>query len=97
MTRPWHVIAPGDVGKFYQLAACLIFKNGAAYLKEWLDFHRLVGVEKFFLYNNDSSDEYEQVLAPYIAQGIVTVHDFSISPPRVLENLPALRALDRIH
>ena len=82
VTRPWDVIAPGDAGKFYQLAACLIFKNEAPYLKEWLDFHRLVGVEKFFLYNNNSTDEYRQVLAPYIAEGIVTVHDFPISPPR---------------
>ena len=81
MARPWEVIAPDDRSKFYQLAACLIFKNEAVYLKEWLDFHRLVGVEKFFLYNNNSEDEYERVLAPYIAQGSVTLYDFPIPPP----------------
>jgi Glycosyltransferase family 92 len=81
VTRPWHVIAPGDVGKFYQLAACLIFKNEAGYLKEWLDFHRL-GIEKVLLYNNNSEDKYEPVLAPYIADGIVTLHDFPIPSPQ---------------
>jgi hypothetical protein len=80
---PWEVIAPWDKGKFHQLAARLIFKNEAGYLKEWLDFHRLVGIEKFFLYNNNSEDKYEPVLAPHIADGIVTLHDFPnpLPPP----------------
>lgn len=77
----WAKIAQGEEDKFYRLAACLIFKNEADYLKEWLDFHRLVGVEKFFLYNNHSEDEYKQVLAPYIAAGVVTLHDCPVLPP----------------
>jgi hypothetical protein len=78
---PWEVIAPDDENNFYQLAACLIFKNEAVYLKEWLDFHRIVGIEKFFLYDNNSTDECRQVLAPYVSEGIVTVYDFPIPPP----------------
>lgn len=81
--RPWEVIAPSDASKFHQLAACLIFKNEADYLKEWIDFHRLVGVEKFFLYNNNSNDQYQEVLAPYLAEEVVTLHDFPILPPVV--------------
>ena len=39
---------------------------------EWIEFHRLVGVERFFLYDNGSTDDHREVLAPYVEEGIVT-------------------------
>jgi hypothetical protein len=53
------------------LAACAIFRNEARYLAEWIDFHRLVGVDRFFLYDNGSEDRPLEVLAPYLAEGSV--------------------------
>lgn len=41
----------------FALAVCAIFKDEAAYLREWLDFHLLMGVEHFYLYDNGSSDQ----------------------------------------
>lgn len=55
----------------YSLCICSCFKDEAPFLKEWIDYHLLVGVEHFYLYNNNSSDNYEEVLAPYIEGGIV--------------------------
>jgi hypothetical protein len=57
--------------KYYELAMCAIFQNEAPYLKEWIEFHKLVGVQHFYLYNNLSSDNYMSVLEPYIARGEV--------------------------
>lgn len=57
--------------KEYTLSICSMFKDEAPYLKEWIEFHRLVGVEHFWLYNNNSSDEYKEVLAPYVKAGVV--------------------------
>ena len=62
--------------KRYYLAACLCFKDAARDLAEWLEFHRLVGVEHFYLYNNESSDSYAEVLRPYQEAGLVTCHDW---------------------
>ena len=59
----------------YDLAVVAIFKNEGRYLKEWLDYHLLAGVEHFYLYNNDSSDNYAEVLAPYIEKNLVTLTD----------------------
>lgn len=59
--------------KKYNVAVCAIFKNEAPYLKEWLEYNHLVGVEHFYMYNNNSEDEYESVLAPYIQSGLVTL------------------------
>ncbi|MCB1111640.1 MAG: glycosyltransferase family 92 protein [Chlamydiales bacterium] len=55
------------------IAITAIFRDEARFLKEWIDFHRLIGVERFYLYNNLSCDDYAAVLAPYVAAGIVTL------------------------
>jgi hypothetical protein len=58
------------------LAACMTYSNHASYLREWVEFHLLVGFERFFLYDNGSTDDHEEVLAPYIEEGIVVLHDW---------------------
>ena len=50
----------------YQVSLCLIFKNEAPFLKEWLDYHLTIGVSHFYLYNNNSDDNYLDVIKPYI-------------------------------
>lgn len=76
----WHASL---VGYDYQLAICTIFKDCSPYLKEWIEYHRLVGVEHFYLYDNESSDEPRTVLQSYIDKGIVTLTDW---PNRDQEN-----------
>lgn len=58
------------------LAACLCFQNASRYLGEWLAFYRLLGVEHFYLYNNESTDEFAGTIAPYVARGIATRIDY---------------------
>lgn len=60
----------------YEVSVCLIFKNEAKYLKEWIEYHKLIGIDHFYLYNNFSNDNYYDVLLPYIQQGIVTLTDW---------------------
>jgi Glycosyltransferase family 92 len=64
----------------HYLAACAIYLDEAPYLQEWIEFHRLVGVEKFFLYNNLSTDEHRAVLAPYVDEGTVVLKDWPDTP-----------------
>lgn len=53
-----------------------MYRDDAEYLREWIEFHQLVGVERFFLYNNFSQDDHRQVLAPYVEQGTVVLTDW---------------------
>jgi hypothetical protein len=62
----------------HYLAACAIYRDEAPYLAEWIEFHRLVGFERFYLYDNRSEDNHLDVLAPYIDEGIVVVHDWNV-------------------
>lgn len=57
----------------YSVSLCGIFKNEAIFLKEWIEYHLLVGVDHFYLYNNNSQDNYEEVLKIYTEKGIVTL------------------------
>lgn len=56
----------------YELAIVAILKNEAPYIKEWIDYHLLAGVDHFYLYDNDSEDNLKEVLQPYIDKKIVT-------------------------
>lgn len=61
----------------YHSAIAAIFKNENRYLQEWIEFHHLVGFEHFFLYDNDGGEEAQAILAPYINQGLVTLHPWT--------------------
>ncbi len=75
-----HAATMSTDPKKYQVCATAIFKNEAPYLKEWIEYNRLIGVEHFYLYNNESDDHYLTVLAPYIKSGIVTLTDWVNGP-----------------
>lgn len=55
----------------YDLAIAAVFQDEAPYLKEWIEFHRMVGVQYFVLADDRSSDDFARVLEPYIAAGEV--------------------------
>jgi hypothetical protein len=62
------------------LAACAIYRDEGPYLREWVEFHRLVGIERFFLYDNGSSDDHLEVLGPYLACGMVELRPWQGLP-----------------
>jgi len=62
----------------YELSIATIFKDEGPYLQEWIEYHRMVGVEHFWLYNDASKDNWKEVLQPYISAGIVEVIDWPV-------------------
>ena len=55
----------------YKLGIVVIIKNEALYIKEWIEFHRSLGFDKFIIYDNGSNDEIETVLNKYVKNGVV--------------------------
>src|SRR5215467_12408190 len=64
----------GEVG--FTAALCAIMKNEGAYIPEWVAFHRSIGFDEIFLYNNDSTDNSADLLSRLDAAGIITVVDW---------------------
>jgi hypothetical protein len=75
------------------LSVCAIYRNEAPYLREWVAFHHLVGVERFFLYDNESTDDHLDQLAPFIEDGTVELTPW----PHRLGQIPAYEDCLRRH
>ena len=62
---------PDDLQHYLCVAA--IVKNEGDYLAEWVEFHHMLGVEKFLIYDNGSTDNINSVLQPYINEGLLNL------------------------
>lgn len=64
------------------LAMCAIAKNEGRYFQEWIEYHKMLGVEKFYIYDNESTDNTAEVLQPYIENGVV---DYTFFPGKKMQ------------
>ena len=64
------------------LSICSNFKNEQKYLKEWIDYHLKVGVDHFYLYDNNSDDDYASVIKPYYDKGLITLKKVEQTPAK---------------
>lgn len=71
----------------HQLAVAIMFKNEAPNLKEWIEYHQVIGATHFYLYNNESTDNYAEVLVPYVASGLVELIDWAKVPEHAIWGL----------
>jgi hypothetical protein len=62
----------------HYLVVAAVFCNEAPFLAEWVNFHRIVGVDHFYLYDNGSTDHPETVLAPLVDEGCVTLRPWPV-------------------
>lgn len=67
--KPLEIAKEGKRKKVY-ISVVAIFKDEPDII-DWLNFHIKIGVERFYLYDNDSTEDYESILRPYIDSGIV--------------------------
>lgn len=49
----------------------LFYSNEAPYLKEWIEYHRMIGFDDFIILNDNSTDDTQCVLDAYASEGIV--------------------------
>jgi len=57
----------------HYLTICALFHNEAQWLEEWIEYHLLVGVDHFVLYDFNSTDNWREVLQPYVEEGVVDI------------------------
>lgn len=79
----------GPDSEVYLCIAC-VAKNEGPYLREWIEYHKLVGVERFYFYDNESDDNTKEVLSPYIKDGSVVYHFLPNHP--ITNTVPQMEA-----
>lgn len=58
----------------HYLAMGTAFRDETRYLKEWIEYHRIIGATKLYMVNHDKGAEREAssaVLSPYVRSGLV--------------------------
>lgn len=55
----------------HYLSVCAIAKNEGPYFVEWIEWHLSHGVDRFYIYDNESTDGTHDILQPYIDAGVV--------------------------
>ena len=58
------------------LSVVAIAKDEAPYIREWVEFYRVVGVSRIYLYDNGSTDGMKERIADYIDDGFVVYTPF---------------------
>lgn len=76
----------------YNLAFATIIKNETQYIYEWISFHKSVGVEKFYIYDNESSDNLKDTLQQFIDEGIV---EYTYFPGKAVQVLAYKDAVEK--
>ena len=54
------------------IAFCAVIENKANYLDEWLAYHYLIGVEHFYIMDDFSKDNVQEVLHKWVKKGLLT-------------------------
>lgn len=67
------------------LALCCIVKDEGPYIKEWVLYHSLIGVEHFFIYDNGSTPPVRESLGPLADMPHITL----LNAPNRAMQLPA--------
>lgn len=75
-----------------KIGICSIFKNEGPYILEWLAYHRTIGVERFFIADNESTDDGKKLLEALHALGLINLLPF----PTPLDRAPQLPAYEKL-
>ena len=62
----------------YSLSILSCFKNETHILKEWIEHYKTHGVEHIYMINDFSTDNFQNILNPYINDGYITLYNSDI-------------------
>jgi len=68
-----HECYLGSQEYLFESVLVLIIKNESHYLEEWIEYHRILGVDHFIIFDNGSTDDLQSLLSYYVDLGIVTL------------------------
>lgn len=69
--RRLQLSLPGQ--KQHQMCVCTMLRNQASFLKEWIMYHTRIGVQRWFIYDNNSLDDIDDVIKVLSMDGNINV------------------------
>lgn len=74
-----------------KVAFVAIVKNEGPYIREWIEFHIRQGVSRFYIYDNESTDNTKEIISDYIADGTVV---YKYYPGKAMQYVSYLEAVE---
>lgn len=73
--RPFKIELPGSPSPRPGTGIAIVatFRNEGPDIAEWIEYHRIVGIDHFFLYDHGSTDDGAAVVARYVEAGLATM------------------------
>uniref|UniRef100_A0A5B7C131 Glycosyltransferase family 92 protein n=1 Tax=Davidia involucrata TaxID=16924 RepID=A0A5B7C131_DAVIN len=63
IARPDRRLRPDPPGrKQHEMCICTMVRNQARFLREWVMYHARIGVERWFIYDNNSYDDIDNII-----------------------------------
>ncbi|KAF2305994.1 hypothetical protein GH714_009358 [Hevea brasiliensis] len=64
--------------KPYEMCICTMLRNQARFLGEWVMYHAQIGVQRWFIYDNNSEDNIDSVIASYVNadRGVLVINHY---------------------
>ncbi|GKA55417.1 glycosyltransferase family 92 protein [Tanacetum coccineum] len=68
IARPEFRAKPNLINR-HQVCVCTMVRNQARFLDEWVTYHGRIGVEHWFIYDNNSDDDIEETIESLVGRG----------------------------
>nr|GEV88915.1 glycosyltransferase family 92 protein [Tanacetum cinerariifolium] len=68
IARPEFRAKPNMINR-HQVCVCTMVRNQARFLDEWVTYHGQIGVERWFIYDNNSDDDIEETIESLVGRG----------------------------
>lgn len=65
---------PAAARKQHEMCVCTMLRNQGRFLREWVIYHGQIGVGRWFIYDNNSDDDIEEVI-----ESLVINHNYNIT------------------
>ncbi|CAN4079160.1 unnamed protein product [Withania somnifera] len=59
--------------KQHEMCVCTMLRNQASFLKEWIMYHARIGIQRWFIYDNNSLDDIDDVIKVLSTDGNINV------------------------
>lgn len=69
VVSPSILVSDGQRKMMSRVCVCTMLRNQARFMKEWIMYHRRIGVDRWFIYDNNSEDDMEPVIDELLNSG----------------------------
>lgn len=71
----FSLVPPTALPDTFDYVICATPTHEGPFLVEWLTWHRLVGIQRFYLFDNSPSPEMRELLRPWLEEGSVVLYE----------------------